>query len=106
MPGAGGCPLCVRPTGVGASTDSAPEPGGALLFVNIPGQLVGPLGGLAGGGGISLPLSLLLAAVGYLGLLRAFPEPRDVFGPDGLRWVPCADTPVPPIAAEPVRDRL
>ncbi|MDA3647065.1 cytosine permease [Saccharopolyspora indica] len=75
--------------------------GVALLFVNIPGQLVGPLGELAGGVDISLPLSLLLAAVGYLGLLRAFPEPREVFGPDGPRWVPCADTPVPPIVAEP-----
>ncbi|MER5392002.1 cytosine permease [Saccharopolyspora sp. NPDC002686] len=73
----------------------------ALAFVNIPGQLVGPLGELAGGVDISLPLSLVLAAIGYFGLLWAFPEPRGVFGPEGPRWVPCADTPVPSIVADP-----
>ncbi|QUH03228.1 cytosine permease [Saccharopolyspora erythraea] len=69
----------------------------ALMFVNSPGQFVGPFGHLAGGVDIGLPLSLVLAAVVYLALLRIFPEPRGVFGPDGPRWVPAADTPVPPI---------
>ena len=73
----------------------------ALLFVNSPGQVVGPFGDLAGGVDISLPLSLVLAAVSYLLLLRAFPEPRAVFGPHGPRWVPSAPTPVPPIVTEP-----
>lgn len=78
----------------------------ALLFVNLPGQFVGPLGDLAGGVDISLPLGLTVAGVLYLVLLAAFPEPRAVYGPAGPRLVPAADTPVPPIvgavAAEPV----
>ncbi|MFI6480202.1 purine-cytosine permease family protein [Nonomuraea sp. NPDC050663] len=69
----------------------------ALLFVNLPGQFVGPFGELAGGVDISLPLGLALAALLYLALLTLFPEPREVFGPQGPRWVRSADTPVPPI---------
>ncbi|GAA4828469.1 purine-cytosine permease family protein [Saccharopolyspora rosea] len=76
----------------------------ALLFVNVPGQFVGPFGDLAGGVDISLPLSLLLSSVSYLALLRAFPEPRGVFGPDGPRWVRAADREVPPIS-EPAQRR-
>ncbi|MGP4019417.1 purine-cytosine permease family protein [Saccharopolyspora sp. 5N708] len=71
----------------------------ALAFVNIPGQFVGPLGDLAGGTDISLPLSVVLSATLYLALLAVFPEPRDVFGPRGPRWVPTTDTPVPPIVS-------
>ncbi|MEW9555205.1 cytosine permease [Nonomuraea sp. NPDC050783] len=79
----------------------------ALLFVNLPGQFVGPLGGLAGGVDVSLPIGLAAAALIYLALLTAFPEPREVYGPLGPRLVRAADTPVPPIvdgprAAEPV----
>ena len=69
----------------------------ALLFVNLPGQFVGPLGGLANGADISLPVGLALAAVSYLGLLTVFPEPRAVYGPQGPRWVRAAGTPVAPI---------
>ncbi|MHB9756419.1 hypothetical protein ACYBSK_18740 [Streptomyces sp. BYX5S] len=38
----------------------------ALLFTNLPGQFVGPLGGVAGGTDVSLPVGLALAAVMYL----------------------------------------
>ncbi|MBB5084073.1 purine-cytosine permease family protein [Nonomuraea endophytica] len=69
----------------------------ALLSVNLPGQFVGPLGGLAGGVDVSLPIGLALAALLYLALLSWFPEPREVFGPAGPRLVRSADTPVPPI---------
>ncbi|MFJ2031391.1 purine-cytosine permease family protein [Streptosporangium sp. NPDC087985] len=69
----------------------------AILFVNIPGQFVGLLGELAGGVDISLPLGLAIAALLYLALLVAFPEPRGVYGPDGPRLVRAADVPVPPI---------
>jgi purine-cytosine permease-like protein len=71
--------------------------GVAIAFTNIPGQFVGPLGGLAGGVDISLPLGLGIAAVLFLVLLAVFPEPRDVYGPAGPRLVRSADTPVPPI---------
>ncbi|MEV4167285.1 purine-cytosine permease family protein [Nonomuraea dietziae] len=71
----------------------------AILFVNLPGQFVGPMGDLAGGVDISLPVGLAIAAVLYLVLLAAFPEPREVYGPAGPRLVRAADTPVPPIVA-------
>ncbi|MFE2433023.1 purine-cytosine permease family protein [Streptomyces sp. NPDC059373] len=69
----------------------------ALLFTNLPGQFVGPLGNLAGGADISLPVALALAAALYLALLTAFPEPRGVFGPAGPRLVRASDAEVPPI---------
>ncbi|MEU9094707.1 purine-cytosine permease family protein [Streptomyces sp. NPDC087901] len=72
--------------------------GVALLFTNLPGQFVGPLGNLANGTDISLPIGLGLAAVLYLALLTVFPEPRGVYGPDGPRFVRASDTPVPPIS--------
>jgi cytosine/uracil/thiamine/allantoin permease len=68
-----------------------------LSMVNMPGQFQGPLGGLAGGVDISLPASLVLAAVLYLGLLWIFPEPRAVFPAAGPRWIPSKATPVPPV---------
>ncbi|MEU6372373.1 cytosine permease [Streptomyces sp. NPDC046909] len=68
-----------------------------VLFTNIPGQFVGPLGELAGGVDISLPLSLVVAAVLFLALLRIFPEPRAVYGPEGARLARTVDVPVPPI---------
>ncbi|MEU9362922.1 cytosine permease [Streptomyces sp. NPDC048301] len=71
--------------------------GVALLFTNLPGQFVGPLGDLAKGADISLPVGLALATVVYLTLLTLFPEPRAVYGPDGPRLVRASDTPVPPI---------
>ncbi|WP_406318008.1 cytosine permease [Streptosporangium sp. NBC_01639] len=69
----------------------------AILSVNVPGQFVGPLGGLAGGVDISLPLGLAIAAVLYLVLLAAFPEPRGVYGPDGPRLVRASDAEVAPV---------
>ncbi|GAA3664407.1 cytosine permease [Nonomuraea antimicrobica] len=77
----------------------------ALMFVNLPGQFVGPLGDLAGGVDVSLPLGLAVAALLHLVLLAAFPEPREVYGPRGPRRVRSADTPILPIvdaATEPV----
>ncbi|BDH12161.1 purine-cytosine permease family protein [Streptomyces hygroscopicus] len=68
-----------------------------VVFTNIPGQFVGPLGGLANGIDISLPLSLATAAVLFLALLALFPEPRAAYGPQGARLVRTADTPAPPI---------
>jgi purine-cytosine permease-like protein len=65
-----------------------------LLFVNLPGQFEGPLrntaeelgiGGLAGVD-VSLLVAIGLAAILYLLFLALFPEPRDVYGPDGPRW--------------------
>lgn len=58
-----------------------------LCFVNLPGQFVGPLGNLANGIDISLPVTLGLAAMLYLVLLVLFPEPAEVYGPQGPRWV-------------------
>ncbi|MFB4426240.1 cytosine permease [Streptomyces sp. QL37] len=69
----------------------------ALLFTNLPGQFVGPLGDLANGTDISLPVGLVLATVLHLALLVLFPEPRAVYGPDGPRFVRASDSPVPPI---------
>lgn len=71
-----------------------------LSFTNIPDQFVGPLGELAGGVDIGLPLAMAIAAVLYLGSLVVFPEPRAVYGPAGPRWVRSVDVPVPPITAE------
>lgn len=68
-----------------------------VLFTNIPGQFVGPLGDLAGGVDVSLPLSIGVAAILFLALLFVFPEPRAVYGPRGARLVPTADVDVPPI---------
>lgn len=62
--------------------------GTALLFVNLPGQFVGPLSGLAGGVDISLLVALALPAAAYWLLLALNPDPRFVFGPDGARGIP------------------
>ncbi|RSM86254.1 nitrate reductase [Kibdelosporangium aridum] len=70
-----------------------------VLFTNIPGQFVGPLGDLAGGVDISLPLSIAIAAVLFFALLFLFPEPRAAYGPAGSRWVPTKDVPVPAITS-------
>ncbi|MFJ5560021.1 purine-cytosine permease family protein [Streptomyces sp. NPDC093250] len=72
----------------------------AILFTNLPGQFVGPLGDLAGGTDISLPVGLTLATVLYLALLALFPEPRAVYGPAGPRFVRASDAPVPPITGD------
>jgi purine-cytosine permease-like protein len=65
--------------GMGAWIPSAAV---GLCFVNLPGQFVGPLGEMAGGIDISLPVTLGLASVVYLVLLKMFPEASAVFGPN------------------------
>ncbi len=73
-----------------------------LLFANYPPLIEGPFrNAVAGGIDVSLPVSLGLAAVVYLGLLFAFPEPRYVFGPEGPRWVPARDGDVPEVVDDP-----
>lgn len=69
-----------------------------LCFVNLPGQFVGPLGNLAQGIDISLPVTLGLASVVYFLLLSLFPETAAVYGPNdprskGLNKADAADTP-------------
>jgi purine-cytosine permease-like protein len=75
--------------GMGAWIPSAAV---GLCFVNLPGQFVGPLGDLAGGIDLSLPVTLGIACVLYLLLLNLFPEPAGVYGPNGPRWVRCKST--------------
>jgi purine-cytosine permease-like protein len=58
-----------------------------LSFVNLPGQLVGPFGSVAGGLDLSVPVSLALGGVLYVLLLTLFPEPDGVYGPHGRRFV-------------------
>lgn len=80
--------------GMGAWLPSAAV---GLCFVNLPGQFVGPLGDLAGGIDLSLPVTLGLAGVLYLLLLNLFPEPAGVYGPLGPRWVRCKSTAHTPV---------
>jgi purine-cytosine permease-like protein len=75
-----------------------------LCFVNLPGQFVGPLGNLADGIDISLPVTLGLASVVYLVLLSLFPEPKSVFGPDDLRSEGIAPLDASPVGARLARD--
>ncbi|WP_232666716.1 purine-cytosine permease family protein [Pseudonocardia sp. TRM90224] len=70
-----------------------------LLFTNISGQFVGPLGNLVGGIDIGLPLSMTVAAALYLALLALFPEPDGVYGPAGPWLVRSTDRPIPPITS-------
>jgi hypothetical protein len=44
--------------------------------------------------------ALVLPALVYPICLYIFPEPRGVYGPDGPRFVPSADTPIAPIVGE------
>lgn len=76
----------------------------SICFVNLPLQFIGPLGTLAAGIDLSIPVGLGLAAVLYPALLYAFPEPADAFGPLGPRMVPAgppADVPITAITATP-----
>lgn len=69
----------------------------SLCFVNVPGQFVGPLGDLAIGVDLSIPVGVGVAALLYPLLLVLFPEPRDAFGPEGPRFVragAAANTPI------------
>ncbi|UOQ61570.1 cytosine permease [Leucobacter rhizosphaerae] len=70
----------------------------ALLFVNLPGQFVGPLGNSVGGVDISLLVGLFLTAALYWVLLRIIPEPDYLFGPRGARGIPTrSGAAIPPI---------
>jgi purine-cytosine permease-like protein len=62
-----------------------------LLFANYPPLITGPLRDVAGGIDISLPVSIVVAAVIYVVSLYVSPEPRYVFGPAGPRWVPARE---------------
>ncbi|BBU30685.1 transporter [Burkholderia sp. THE68] len=57
-----------------------------LAFVNLPGQFVGPLGALAGGCDLSVPVSFAVGGVLYMAMLWRFPEPDAVYGPQGRRF--------------------
>jgi purine-cytosine permease-like protein len=72
-----------------------------VLFANYPPLIEGPFRNVAGGVDLSLVVSIGLAAVIYLVLLFAFPEPRYVFGPTGPRLVPTSDAPLPPVVDDP-----
>lgn len=83
-----------------------------LLFVNIPDQFEGPLRNTADDWGItqlagvdlSMLVAIVLAAVLYVVLLWSFPEPREVFGPDGPRGFRAKEAdPEPIVARDPVR---
>jgi purine-cytosine permease-like protein len=64
---------------------------GGLLFANYPPLIEGPFRNAAGGVDLSLFVAIGMAAVIYVAMLFAFPEPRYVFGPQGPRWVPSSD---------------
>lgn len=59
----------------------------AILFVNLPGQFVGPFANAAGGVDISLLVALVVPSILYWGLLAINPEPDYVFGPEGPRGI-------------------
>jgi hypothetical protein len=64
----------------------------ALLVVNMPGRFVGWFGRIAGGLDLSLLAALFVPGIVYPALLYLYPEPRGVFGPDGPRGVPAANS--------------
>jgi purine-cytosine permease-like protein len=65
-----------------------------LLFANYPPLIEGPFRDVANGIDLSLLVAIGLAAVVYVVMLFAFPEPRYVFGPEGPRWVPASAAPL------------
>ena len=72
-----------------------------LLFANYPPLIQGPFRDAAGGIDISLPVAIGMAAVLYLVMLYAFPEPRYVFGPEGARLVPTREAATPAVVEDP-----
>jgi purine-cytosine permease-like protein len=72
-----------------------------LMFANFPPLIEGPFRNSAGGVDISLPVTVALAAIVYLILLFAVPEPRYAFGAQGPRFVPVRDAEPPPITDNP-----
>jgi purine-cytosine permease-like protein len=67
-----------------------------LLFANYPPLVEGPLRNTVGGVDISLPVAIATAAVLYLLLLLAAPEPAYVHPAAGPRLVPASDSRKPP----------
>lgn len=74
-----------------------------LMFANFPPLIEGPFRNSVGGVDISLPVTLGVAAVIYLALLFAAPEPRHVFGPEGPRLVPARGDAAPPVVSDDPR---
>lgn len=72
-----------------------------LLFANYPPLIEGPFRNVAGGVDISLPVTIGLAAVLYLVMLVAVPEPAYVFGSRGPRWVPARPATRPEVTDDP-----
>lgn len=72
-----------------------------LLFANYPPLIEGPFRDAAGGVDLSLLVAIASAAILYVALLFAFPEPRYVFGPQGPRFIPARDEPEPPVEDDP-----
>jgi purine-cytosine permease-like protein len=63
-----------------------------LLFANYAPLIEGPFRNVAGGVDLSLPVAIGVAAVVYVAMIVAFPEPRYVFGPEGPRLVPSSES--------------
>jgi purine-cytosine permease-like protein len=59
----------------------------SLLAINIPGQFVGWLAGMGGGIDLSIAIAVVLPAVLYPVCLYIFPDPPEVYGPNGPRWL-------------------
>jgi purine-cytosine permease-like protein len=78
----------------------------ALTMVNMPGHFVGWLGHIAGDLDVSLLAALVLPACLYPALLYLYPEPREVFGPDGPRSVPAINSPIAPIVNRGLRGSI
>jgi purine-cytosine permease-like protein len=58
----------------------------SLMALDIPGQFVGWLARLSGGVDLSIAMAVLLPAILYPCFLCIFPDPGDVYGPEGPRW--------------------
>jgi len=68
-----------------------------LCFANVPPLLKGPFSDLAGGVDISLVVTLAVAALLYVSLLVAVPEPSYVYPPQGPRLLPSRLAEAPPV---------
>ena len=58
-----------------------------LMFCYYPPLLIGPWSGAVGGIDVSLPVSIISAAVLYVLFLSIWPEPKSAYGPKGSRLV-------------------
>lgn len=69
----------------------------SLCFVNLPGQIVGPLGNLFNGLDISLLVALVLPAILYTVFLMISPESASLHGEKGPRFSKASSKPIAPI---------